>query len=41
MHYGIIALLWRTGADGILTYFAKQVAEWLYLEGKINKHFLT
>ena len=24
----------RAGADGILTYFAKQVAEWLYLEGK-------
>ena len=24
----------RAGADGILTYFAKQVAEWLYEEGK-------
>lgn len=24
----------RAGADGILTYFAKQVAEWLYLDGK-------
>lgn len=24
----------RAGADGILTYFAKQVAEWLYLENK-------
>ncbi|OOF64259.1 porphobilinogen synthase [Rodentibacter sp. Ppn85] len=24
----------RAGADGILTYFAKQVAEWLYLERK-------
>ncbi|WP_373777210.1 porphobilinogen synthase [Glaesserella sp.] len=24
----------RAGADGILTYFAKQVAEWLYLEAK-------
>lgn len=24
----------RAGADGILTYFAKQVAQWLYLEGK-------
>lgn len=24
----------RAGADGILTYFAKQVAEWLYLESK-------
>ncbi|QGM81513.1 porphobilinogen synthase [Otariodibacter oris] len=26
----------RAGADGILTYFAKQVAEWLYEEGKIK-----
>lgn len=24
----------RAGADGVLTYFAKQVAEWLYLEDK-------
>ncbi|TCK01432.1 porphobilinogen synthase [Volucribacter psittacicida] len=24
----------RAGADGILTYFAKQVAEWLYFEGQ-------
>ncbi|MGC7559100.1 porphobilinogen synthase [Pasteurella sp. PK-2025] len=26
----------RAGADGILTYYAKQVAEWLYLEQQAN-----